>query len=878
MTELVQPSFFIDANEMVGINIPTVEEELEKKRRKTNTKVQYDCSTCGLCNKCNSPDMEPYGKGKKGILLIALCPGEEEDEQGIPFVGPSGQYVEGTLEEFGIDMDRDCVRTNIVRCLPPFKKGRFGNKEVNLSSTHIQSCYSKLVKVIEDMKPKLIIAFGKDAINTVLRTRTLSAFTAHQAHGKVFPSRLRGCWVGCCFHPSYILRSIGSRKNKNDELEDLGASYEYLFQRDIGRALGKLGKKLPKAFSEKLGKGSGNFLIRDASKVIRKIRSLWDFEDCHSSPPIAYDYETTELRHYLPTSRILTVSIAESPDKAYCLPLGMNNWSLVERSFVDDEWARFLKSKRDKVVQNYNMEVLWGRQIFGVWTKHVIHDTMFGHHVIDGVGGVNSLGFQTYELVGHEYKDMVQTSRLENTPVKKVAPYNCLDSRYTYVCYEYQLEQLKKLKLEKFYSVLHSVLPTLARMTYRGLLLDTDKMKQMRDDMIKKMEARENQVRNLKSVKGKRFGKGELFTMSNTHHHEELLFDVLKASVVQETSGGRRCVDKHVLAAIGRSKKKKDKEARGFVKLLMKYKIEDSFRKVLGNYLKKADEKDRVHSLYNLHVATSYRSSSNDPSTHNAPKRDDVLKEFRRSIIAPPSYLFGEVDYSGCELATMAMMSGDKNLKLELEKKINLHAKWAGKLFEVDMHTLLKKDSKEWGLVRFKAKNGFVFASIYGAVHYTIANGLDLDPDHVKAVQDEFWETYQGVRVWQEKQVKFYNRHGYVRSVGGFIIPGPLSYNQLFNEVNQGTAAHLLLDGLRRSDEWSRKKKMKSRVNVQVHDSILSEIYKKEKKEFIGGVSKILLSERFDWQQGVPLGIEWCLGKNWLEMNKYDHNALLRRD
>src|SRR5262245_43419820 len=77
------------------------------------------CGLCGLLNKCQSPKMEVYGKGKNGILIVGEAPGANEDEQGIPFVGKAGRYLRGILHGLDVNMRNDCWLTNSLICRPP---------------------------------------------------------------------------------------------------------------------------------------------------------------------------------------------------------------------------------------------------------------------------------------------------------------------------------------------------------------------------------------------------------------------------------------------------------------------------------------------------------------------------------------------------------------------------------------------------------------------------------------------------------------------------------------------------------------------------------------------------------------------------------------
>ena len=103
---------------MGSLNFFTDPSELAPKPRRGRGKLRgsqlavdlMGCSACGLFARCHSPKMEPYGRGLKSIMVVGESPGEEEDSQGIPFVGKTGIYVSKLLRGMGINLDDDCIR------------------------------------------------------------------------------------------------------------------------------------------------------------------------------------------------------------------------------------------------------------------------------------------------------------------------------------------------------------------------------------------------------------------------------------------------------------------------------------------------------------------------------------------------------------------------------------------------------------------------------------------------------------------------------------------------------------------------------------------------------------------------------------------------
>ena len=171
-----------------------------------------DCQRCRLCEKRNSI-VFGVGNPNAEIVFVGEGPGYEEDKQGEPFVGRAGQLLTQIITK-GMQMQREDVYiANVVKCRPP--------KNRNPEPDEIAACEPFLVKQLELIKPRVIVALGKFAVQTLLQDTTPI-------------TRLRGKWQSYCgiklmptLHPAYLLRNP---KEKRLVWEDIKAVL-----REIGR-------------------------------------------------------------------------------------------------------------------------------------------------------------------------------------------------------------------------------------------------------------------------------------------------------------------------------------------------------------------------------------------------------------------------------------------------------------------------------------------------------------------------------------------------------------------------------------------------------------------------------------------------------------------
>jgi uracil-DNA glycosylase family 4 len=159
--EVIQGTIGFDMSEFGGTFDPQSLSKNSSKKgsRKKSAPKSYDCNTCGLFKQCKSPKMKVHGRGLKKILIVALCPGAEEDKYGIPLIGNSGKLTDNTLSAIDIDINEDCWRTNVVLCRPPLRQGKYVTDPKEMQ---IKCCHHHLIETIERLKPKLIIAMGND--------------------------------------------------------------------------------------------------------------------------------------------------------------------------------------------------------------------------------------------------------------------------------------------------------------------------------------------------------------------------------------------------------------------------------------------------------------------------------------------------------------------------------------------------------------------------------------------------------------------------------------------------------------------------------------------------------------------------------------------
>jgi DNA polymerase len=173
--------------------------------RATLSAIRRQAEVCRRCDLYKRATQTVFGDGPSGarIMLVGEQPGDAEDVEGRPFVGPAGQLLRRALEEAGIDL-RDVYLTNVVK---HFKWEPRGKRRIHKKPRHseVEACRVWLDAEIAHVKPRAIVALGATAAQAVIGPEA----RVTRDRTKPFPSPLAPL-VTLTVHPSSILRAPDS--------------------------------------------------------------------------------------------------------------------------------------------------------------------------------------------------------------------------------------------------------------------------------------------------------------------------------------------------------------------------------------------------------------------------------------------------------------------------------------------------------------------------------------------------------------------------------------------------------------------------------------------------------------------------------------------
>lgn len=853
-------------------------------RKRAAASRKLDCETCGLYKNVQSPKMDARGQGKRGILVLAEAPGDDEDAKDDILSGPAGQVLRDGLAEIGVDLEEDCLRLNGVNCWTG-KDAKGKNKTP--TPTQIACCRKiKVNPAIEEFKPKVILLFGNTAIESFWGENH-SDLKINKFRGKVFPNRRTGAWVVSLYHSAFLIYK-GGEKNP---------SLMALWRRDL-QIVSEVLERDPPEFRDPEQQIE---CITDYDRVIEVLDLIQEWANL-----IVFDYETSGLSPFAPGHKIHSISVVPYIEghlnQCYSFPLQYPEaWTKDQLAKIARRWWFILATHRiKKVAHHVQFEDLWSRIILDVMVDRWHWCTMVNQHIIGNTRGTTGLKFQAwhrFDVIGYddEFKQYVEAkptaeerkagktrssshdfNRVHEMPLDRLLLYGGYDGILESWLYDEQQKEIPpKSRFDNARRFYHKAIMVLCDQQEEGVPIDEEYYEREGQALSDRVE----QIRRalLKSREGKLFHQKEGRPIKLGSHDDLklLLFKHLGKAPIKMTTGGNASTDAEVLEKMGLK----------FTDELLKMKKLEKIRGTYFDQIVRESVNGKVHPHTNLNLVQTYRPSIDRPNLANIPKREKEAKLLvRRGLRVPLGYKMAQPDYAGIEVHGLCWYSEDPELLRYLnDPTTDMHRDQAQNIFNIPHKMWIQLDKTAVYMLRFFIKNKWVFPQFYGSWHEPCAEsiwracanlpigdgegttvkqhlGMSFTRflDKMREYEGDFWSQYSGVQKWQENQITTYREQGYIETKIGFRYGGWLTRNQLYNYPIQGTAFHVLLWAMIQIHGQSVAEEWLSYVMWQVYDAMPLAIHPSEQQYVLSTVDDIMVDkaqEYFPWIN-TPLKVE----------------------
>lgn len=299
-------------------------------------------------------------------MVLAEGPGRDEDKQGTQLIGGSGQLLRNCLREVGIDLDRDCWKTNAISC----RASKTNGKNRKPTDNEIDYCRPLVLKAVRDFDPHTIIVLGGSANKSLLgQLDVTDPGVTSMWVGWNIPCQHYNAWICPTFHPAYLIW-------------EKSPAVDLWFRNHLAAAV----KHAEKPWQQIPNYAAEVEVIYDdaiAARIIRKMMLR--------GGPIAFDYETTCLKPDAPWSEIVCCSMCWRGEKTIAFP-----WHGEAIKAMKD----FVLGDTPKIGANIKFEERWSLAKLGVHVRNWVFDVVQASHVLDNRRGITSVKFQAYVRLG----------------------------------------------------------------------------------------------------------------------------------------------------------------------------------------------------------------------------------------------------------------------------------------------------------------------------------------------------------------------------------------------------------------------------------------------------------------------------------------------
>jgi DNA polymerase-1 len=391
----------------------------------------------------------------------------------------------------------------------------------------------------------------------------------------------------------------------------------------------------------------------------------------------------------------------------------------------------------------------------------------------------------------------------------------------------------------------------LARMEQAGVALDLPYLAGLSEELTRDLVRLEREIYEL---------AGHTFNINSTQQLQTVLFEELALKTKGRTKSGSYSTDASVLESL--------RDAHPIVARILEYRQLSKLRSTYVDALPRevSHRDNRLHGEFNMTTTATGRLSSSNPNLQNIPIKTEVGRRIRRAFVpGDPDSLLLSADYSQIELRLLGHMSADDILRDAFEKDQDIHKRTAGEIFDTPFDQV-SADQRRVG----KTLN---FALVYQQGAMATAQDLGISMKEAQAFIDKYFSRYPRVRGFIQRTIEEARGKGYVQTLWGrkryfrylndrSDVVRKADERAAVNAPIQGSAADLMKLAMIRLDKELTKRKLKSKLILQVHDELVLEVPRAELEEAKSVVRESML---MDQPFKVPLGVDVGTGPNWMD-------------
>ncbi|MEO0108706.1 MAG: DNA polymerase, partial [candidate division WOR-3 bacterium] len=417
-----------------------------------------------------------------------------------------------------------------------------------------------------------------------------------------------------------------------------------------------------------------------------------------------------------------------------------------------------------------------------------------------------------------------------------------------------ELARLELLPL--FGSVEMPLVPVLAEMETRGVMLNLDFLASLTQELQAELTGLEERIQ---------IAAGRRFNPRSPAQLSQVLFEHLKLTPRRRTKTGFSTDARVMEELAGQSPLASDiLKLRELDKLLSTY---------LLPLMRLADSGGRIHTTLNQTGTATGRLSASEPNLQNIPIRSELGRRIREGVVAQPGFLLISADYSQIELRVLAEVTGDENLRSAFLQGADIHARTASAVLGCPESAVSAEARRIAKMVNY--------GIIYGMSDYGLAGRLGIAKDEARTFIERYLTLYPRVAQWCQTIPEETRARGWAQTKFGRIRPLPdldskvaavreAAVRAAINTPIQGTAADIVKQAMIAVTAQLHQALFQGGLVLQVHDELLFEI---EQDRVHEAQETIRATMESVWDGEIPMRVEIGVGHTWAAAHDNTHSA-----
>lgn len=777
------------------------------------------------------------GDVRAKLMIIGEAPGEQEEREGRPFVGPSGNVLTQLLADNGITRE-ECWIDNVMQIRPPGNDfGTFFKDKRRLEATpELEAGVQRLHKTIDEVNPEVILCMGAMALRF---TCGLIGIELHRG----FPERCGNRNVIGTYHPANILRKWSAYPTA---------------RMDVGRAKelrDKHGRQIPTPAHTLTYQPSFGQCMTYLDSILS------------SKAPVAFDIETA-------MRMIDCIGFSNSDNHALTIPFvqdGGNGsyWSEMQEVMLWEKIREVLESRDvPKIGQNIHYEMFYLKQTRNIEVNNIYLDTMIGFNLL--------APSQPKSL---DYLATVYTwLPFWGEAPKHLGPerwrYNCMDCLVTKAISEPIITDLKENRHWDFYQKLpHRLIHPLHKMSVRGVRADRDFRNRLRSTYRKRterlrrainkvippadIEAAQAPIKSLKKAERGIFNPGSDTQLRN------LLYDVWKLPKVWEKGTKSPKADEAALRKL--IDKDKGKHWKFFAYQLQFNKLDILYNGPLSAEL---GEDGRIRCSYNIAGTKTGRLSSSAAPDGTGTNLQNQPPAMKAMFLADEGHVMVQADLKQAENRVVAYLAQEPRMIQAFEDGVDIHRRVAAMVFRKAEADISKQERQLGKKIGHASNYGMGVDRLRDICWEEMR--IKLTREEARRLLNQYFDSFPRIRMWQlEIQEQLGKNRTLINPLGRrryfYERWGEDLFKEAYAHLPQSTIVDVMNLGILQLDAAGYD------LLLQVHDATnLNQAIQESYDEAFRALAKCLEVKFTINRREIVIPIEISYGPDWANMEVWD--------